>query len=160
MKEALSEFHESHFLISILNVLHWSHSRGGLSYAIVWCSFSSIYNSTSSLSWMPSLFSSFPLHFYANISSWIYFGSISQKSKVPLLLGRSWGIHKGQKGPKGSNKARWNALGNWTWLTHLPKRDSFNTSYTQLCSARQNLSSILNEITGNLMLSCFKMSYK
>lgn len=152
MKEALSEFHESHFLISILNELHWSHSRGWfeLRYSLIFLF--SIYNS--SLSWMPSLFLRFLFTSITNISSWIYFGSISRKSKVPLLLGSSWGIQKGQKGATKPVEMHWG----WTWLTHLP-RDSFNTSYTQLCSAR-NLNSILNEITGNLMLSCFKMSYK
>ena len=123
-----------------------------LSYAIIWYSFS-VYI-TSSLSWMPSLFLHFLFTSITNISSWIYFGGISQKSKVPLLLGSSWGTQKDEQGATNPAEMHWRL----TWLTHS-LRDSLNTSYTQLCRAR-NLSSFLNEITGNLMLTCLKMAYK
>ena len=154
MKEALSEVHESHFLFSILNVLHWSHSYGRfeLRYNLIFLF--SIYNSISSLSWMLSLFLHFLFTSITNISSWVYFGGISKKSKVPLLLGSSWGTQKDEQGATNPAEMHWRL----TWLTHS-LRDSLNTSYTQLCRAR-NLSSFLNEITGNLMLTCLKMAYK
>ena len=120
VKEAHSEFRESRFLISISNVLHWSHSRGRfeLRYDLIFPF--SVYNSTSSLSWMPSLFLHFLFPSITSISSWIYFGSISQKSKVPLPLGSRWGTQKGREGATKPVEMHWGR----TWLTHLPRDSS------------------------------------
>lgn len=114
VKEALSEFRESRFLISTLNTLHWSHSRGRFELRCNLIFPFSIYNSTSSLSWMPSLFLNFLFPSITNISSWIYFGSISQKSKVPLLLGVAGGHKRAEREQQSPLKCTGSGLGSPT----------------------------------------------